>query len=910
MKLFVLISLLFISLIYCTESFTRENFNQRTINNFCYASNITRERDCQKIQNEENGIWVSWNSKIKEGEEQSILNSMCLIDNIFSENDCKSLQSFLKYKNVVVSWSNIEKLCYLPNPTSETNCLDQTTPSHNIYTIWSDNNEGICDITSIINQQNCEGEKFQWFNIHKYWENSKFENECTSTTLRNNLNNEIPESYNVEIRTPLDPTLQEIFVRNDLNVVIGQLLTFTGTVITFPVNCTESIQLCLEIDESINIESPLYVQLDFGIVNITIFNIQPVELDAFQLENTTLVCANITESGFYYPILRINETLFEWRNVTIDACGVYLGDNTTCDDCEGTPVGDATVDVCGICNGNGTSCLDCLGVVNGTATFDLCGVCDGNDSTCTDCQLIPNGNSTFDECGVCNGDNSTCSDCAGIPNGLTCVDPCGVCNGTSDCRDCFGILFGTAVLDICNVCNGTNDTCADCLGTPGGNATLDVCDVCNGNGTSCLDCLGIPNGNTLFDECGVCGGNNLTCAGCDCIPNSGIIEDLCGVCNGDDSTCIGCDGFSSIPIVVRDVCGVCGGNDTTGITCNITVDPFCVNVSCSNNGVCEFGVGICQCFNGFLGEDCSDIDLCFDVSCGIHGECNVTTGNCDCAPNFFGTFCDTEVPDLCEDVDCGTFGSCNPGTGFCECTDDRIGCRCTELDCGINGFYSPVGDECVCLAGYAGDLCDECQLFSVGGKTFLCVPTDAFITNACLIAVPDEDVSGIIDFFGAFTLDETEINGLSCNCIPLTEITPITTGTADDQCERRVETINERAHVQIERINKLTCHCGTILNTGGVFNPDQGIDETGKCYQKHWIVIIVFAGLNIVVTLAIIIYLIYYNTTNGNYNILTAQISQPIASNAAASTSSFKQPRNNSKKPYKRTNQVRYVNPF
>lgn len=836
---------------------TREDYAPRTVFNFCYASNIARERDCQKLQDEDQNIWVSWNR-----ENINTSRPLCFADKITTAKECTELASFLKDHNVTLQWSNTENLCILPDVTTETNCLDHMTPMNTPYTIWTDNSDGICDITSITNKENCEQAHFEWFNIHQY---KNFQ--CSSQSLPRYDFDYTP--YDFDTRSPLNPTFQEAFVINDLGTVVGQLLSFTGADITIPANCSGTIELCLEIDLSIDIESPEYVQYDFGKLNVSTLIISPQDLDAFVPVNTSIVCANITMDGFYYPILRVNDTIYNWRNLTIDICGVYFGNNDTCDDCLGTPGGNATEDVCGICNGNGTSCLDCAGTPNGTATFDQCGVCDGDDSTCLDCQLVPNGNATSDACGVCNGDNSSCADCAGIPNGLTCVDACNVCNGTGDCRDCFGVLNGDAVLDICNVCNGTNTTCLDCLGVPNGNATEDVCGVCNGNGTSCLDCAGVPNGNTLLDACNVCGGDNSTCAGCDCVPNSGVVEDVCGVCGGDNSTCIGCDGNPSIPVIVRDVCGVCGGD---GTSCNAT-DPFCVNVTCSANGVCEPGVGICQCFNGFTGPDCSEIDLCFGVLCGLHGECNTTTGDCDCAPGFSGPICDTEIPDLCEDVDCGAFGSCNPGTGFCECVAGYTGCRCTEIDCGVNGFYSVVDDECICIAGYTGATCDQCQSTSVGGKTFLCVPTDAFITNAALVAVPDAEVLSVIDTYGAFPLDEAGSNGLSCNCIPLVDITSIATGTAADQCERRAETLTERAHVQIERINELFCHIGTVLTTGGAEVTQE--DETGQCFIIHWRIVVVLGGINLLLWLAVIGYILYYNYEMDKYTIFTAALPQP-----------------------------------
>lgn len=65
----------------------------------------------------------------------------------------------------------------------------------------------------------------------------------------------------------------------------------------------------------------------------------------------------------------------------LDECGVCNGDNTTCQDCAGSPNGDAQQDMCGYCdNDSSNDCVqDCFGEWGGIAEYDICGDCGGDD---------------------------------------------------------------------------------------------------------------------------------------------------------------------------------------------------------------------------------------------------------------------------------------------------------------------------------------------------------------------------------------------------------------------------------------------------------------------------------------------------------------------------------------------------
>ena len=90
-------------------------------------------------------------------------------------------------------------------------------------------------------------------------------------------------------------------------------------------------------------------------------------------------------------------------------------------------------------------------------------------------------------------------------------------------------------------------------------------------------------------------------------------------------------------------------------------------------------------------------DLCEDVDCGP-GDC--VEGVCDCPDGFSGENC--EIQDLCFQVDCQN-AICNPATGDCDCNENYYGENCEDL-C-VNGNY--VNGTCECLDGYEGDSCEQ-----------------------------------------------------------------------------------------------------------------------------------------------------------------------------------------------------------
>ncbi|KAG7485400.1 teneurin-3 isoform X4 [Solea senegalensis] len=122
--------------------------------------------------------------------------------------------------------------------------------------------------------------------------------------------------------------------------------------------------------------------------------------------------------------------------------------------------------------------------------------------------------------------------------------------------------------------------------------------------------------------------------------------------------------------------------------------------NCHGNGDCLSG--ICHCFPGFLGPDCSRAAC--PVLCSGNGQ--YSRGRCQCYSGWKGTECDVPT-NQCIDIHCGGHGICI--IGACICNTGYKGDNCEEVDC-VDPSCSAHGvcihGECHCQPGWGGASCE------------------------------------------------------------------------------------------------------------------------------------------------------------------------------------------------------------
>ena len=178
-----------------------------------------------------------------------------------------------------------------------------------------------------------------------------------------------------------------------------------------------------------------YGPLDETIYENTLYFVSSLAFEPFEYCNPELGCTGFNngtglESGpWVYSYQWIEEgdcqMVWEWDECEgsgfLDECGI-------CD-------GPGAIYECGCsdavenydCNGNCAVDLDCTGACGGNATLDCCGVCDGDNSTCDNCCGSPFYDDCSDDCYI--DDSGECCYEAD-------VDACGVCGGDdADCNN-------------------------------------------------------------------------------------------------------------------------------------------------------------------------------------------------------------------------------------------------------------------------------------------------------------------------------------------------------------------------------------------------------------------------------------------------------------------------------------------
>lgn len=118
--------------------------------------------------------------------------------------------------------------------------------------------------------------------------------------------------------------------------------------------------------------------------------------------------------------------------------------------------------------------------------------------------------------------------------------------------------------------------------------------------------------------------------------------------------------------------------------------------SCNSNGTCRDG--ICICYKGYSGHDCSIRPKCKE-NCLGRGFCT-SSAECDCYPGYKGKICEYEsyCPKNCTSVN---NGKCQTD-GTCLCYEGYSGSDC-QCSC-VHGYCYDKG--CVCETGWSGDNCD------------------------------------------------------------------------------------------------------------------------------------------------------------------------------------------------------------
>ncbi|KAG7321337.1 hypothetical protein KOW79_015752 [Hemibagrus wyckioides] len=122
--------------------------------------------------------------------------------------------------------------------------------------------------------------------------------------------------------------------------------------------------------------------------------------------------------------------------------------------------------------------------------------------------------------------------------------------------------------------------------------------------------------------------------------------------------------------------------------------------NCHGNGECTSGV--CHCFPGFHGMDCSKAAC--PVLCSGNGQ--YSKGVCVCYSGWKGLECDVPATQ-CLDPECGGHGTCSHGT--CTCAAGYRGENCEEVDCldpTCSGHGTCISGQCLCKPGWTGPLCD------------------------------------------------------------------------------------------------------------------------------------------------------------------------------------------------------------
>ena len=322
-----------------------------------------------------------------------------------------------------------------------------------------------------------------------------------------------------------------------------------------------------------------------------------------------------------------------------------------------------------------------------------------------------------------------------------------VCKSDSDCLN-----GGTCTLPAgnCKCLNGfSEDNCGLVVCPPGNSKVLHS--TCSNNGMCRQTQINSPKFE-CFCETSFTGNDCSQNAGGHCTVPTDFFNDDCtklshadsgtcispgslrpvntpaNLCSDTDTDCIcNCESKFSGPLCQNYSCSQdtdCNGHGTcnqvtkqcncengykAAINCSFD-NTKCENLNyCSNNGYCTDIGGVCVCFSGWFGNDCSCKNNC------VHGTCPQNADTCVCTQGYTGTDCSI-APSDCPS-NCSGHGTCTGGK--CSCTQGYTGTDCSiaPSDCPNNcsGNGTCTGGKCSCTQGYTGTDCSTST--GSGGST-------------------------------------------------------------------------------------------------------------------------------------------------------------------------------------------------
>jgi len=121
---------------------------------------------------------------------------------------------------------------------------------------------------------------------------------------------------------------------------------------------------------------------------------------------------------------------------------------------------------------------------------------------------------------------------------------------------------------------------------------------------------------------------------------------------------------------------------------------------CMGRGSCVRGV--CMCYTGFQGEDCSYSPHQCPLACSGNGRCD--NGVCQCFYDWTGEACN--IKSACP-FNCSSHGKCLQGTCICDKGYTGSDCSNSQYLCpsGCSGNGECINAQCECYPGFEGEDC-------------------------------------------------------------------------------------------------------------------------------------------------------------------------------------------------------------